>query len=126
MPKTVEGTEDLLRRLKKMGRAVATDILRDAGRQASEVIAEDARRRAPEGKTKRLVGNLKVRGGRGRKEIVFRIGNTPRAFYARWIEFGTKSFGPKPFLRPALDTQADEAVRVFGEVVRKRLNAMSR
>ena len=97
MPKTVTGGEDLLRRLRKMGRAVATDILRDAGRQASEVIAEDARRRAPV-KSGKLQKNIRVRGGRGRKEIVFRIGNTKRAFYARWVEQGTKSFGPKPYV----------------------------
>ena len=71
----------------------------------------------------------------------------PHAFVARWVEYGTKphtitasdrkglSFGgaffqsvnhpgivnPKPFLRPALDTQARAAVVAVGEYIKNRL-----
>lgn len=52
-------------------------------------------------------------------------------FYAKWIEFGTKphiigdgvhpGVMPKPFMRPALDTEANTAVLAVGEYIKKRL-----
>jgi len=52
-------------------------------------------------------------------------------FYAKMVEFGTKphiigdgvhpGVMPKPFMRPALDTEANAAVLAVGEYIKKRL-----
>lgn len=43
--------------------------------------------------------------------------------YAHLVEFGTKNMPAEPFMRPALDEKAVEAIRVIGEAMAKRIDA---
>lgn len=121
----VTGDKELIATLKRMGQAASGEILREGGREASNVIQAEAERRAPS-RTGTLKRNIRVRGGRGKKRIRFRIGTTKKAYYAGFVEYGTKNMRPQPFLRPALDGKADEATRVFAAVVRRKLYALAR
>lgn len=95
-----------------------------------------------------LAKGLKI-GSRARGGVVTATLRTtgPHAFVAKWVEYGTKphtitaanrkglSFGgaffqsvnhpgivsPKPFLRPALDSQAGAAVVAVGNYIKNRL-----
>ena len=45
------------------------------------------------------------------------------AFYAHFVEFGTKKMAARPFMRPALDTKGEEAIAKIREVTLKRIVA---
>lgn len=84
------------------------------------------------GRIDRRNGNIKARiiaGGKSRK-------TDANVYYAHMVEYGTKRHStkkrgrgdlnhpgttPKPFLRPALDSAANEAIKTAGEYIKKRL-----
>jgi len=46
--------------------------------------------------------------------------------YAHFIEYGTEHSQAAPFLRPAVDTKGDEAVRAIGKAVQNGVDAAAR
>jgi HK97 gp10 family phage protein len=87
--------------------------------QAAQVVAEDARRRVPIGKsrtgtrggkdwTAREAGALKASirvvrlHGDPKRNVRIYAGNR-QVFYARFVEYGTAKMKARPFLRPALN-----------------------
>lgn len=96
--------------------AASMDRLEEVG----NVIASEARRRVPVGKsrpaskggkewTAREAGSLrrsirviKMDKGGTRKILVY--AGSKKAFYARFVEYGTVKMPARPFLRPALNT----------------------
>lgn len=44
------------------------------------------------------------------------------AYYAHMIEFGTKNMVAQPYLRPAMESKAGEAVKAFQEYASKRVD----
>jgi len=87
--------------------------------RAARVVAEDARRRVPVGKsrvakrggkdwTAREAGALKasirvVRLHGDSKRNVRIYAGSRKVFYARFVEYGTRKMKAKPYLRPALN-----------------------
>lgn len=90
--------------------------------------------------------SVKVRGGKVTASVKAGGGKKGDVYYARFVEYGTRphtikardggalSFGggflrsvehpgarPRPFLRPALDTRAADAVVAAGEYIKNRL-----
>lgn len=123
----VSGLKELNQLLEMMPEKPAKRAL-DAGlRSGSNVIRKEAQRRAPVLKSEPRV--VKYRGkkrlilpGILRKSIVasndgiqsnrvtFRIKVTKLAFYAHFLEWGTKKMAAQPFMRPALESKGREAV----------------
>lgn len=54
------------------------------------------------------------------------IGVKPKLWYGVFPEFGTSRMAARPFMRPALDSQRDEAQRVFAEHMRRALRRARR
>ena len=149
----VKGMRELDAVLKTLPAKIEANIMRGAMRQGAKVVAQYAKIKVQKKSTKlarsvrynttldRRVGQVKAyvrAGGKGKK------GKTVTAFYANFVEFGTKphiikakppntllAIGvpivhhpgakPYPFMRPALDTQAQAAFKAVGDYVRKRL-----
>ncbi len=94
--------------------AVAGEVVQNMER-ACQFVAEQARAKAP------------TRHGRLRKEIDFEVNVTAYgnviegrvgvkrgdAFYARFVEWGTRKMRAQPFLRPAVFNNAREIVRII-------------
>lgn len=49
-----------------------------------------------------------------------------RAFYYRFLEYGTPHMAARPFLRPAMDAHSEKVVEQFGDVLRRRIGAAER
>ncbi len=140
----VEGLDALEVALRQMPNATAGAVLERAALKGGDVIATEARRRAPRHTGALADRGINVRLARIKEGVRVTIGTTRTFFYAIIIEFGSKAhvvkargargkrvladkvagifFGrevqipalpPRPFLRPALDTKAEEAVEAL-------------
>lgn len=114
----VRGLRELDAALRLLPKNIEKRVLGNAIRAAGRVIAADAKTRVPRatGQLKRSIVVRAVRGGAGRAVVGFL---KPRSRIAHLIEFGTRFMAARPFLRPALDTKAPDAVRKFGEIAGK-------
>ena len=48
-----------------------------------------------------------------RRRIGTGVGNASSVGYAMWLEFGTRTMAPRPFLRPSLDETRDELTEML-------------
>lgn len=148
----VTGLDELQKILNTLASKIQNNILRGALRAGVKPIAEAARQSAPVGepsdsskrKYKVYAGALRdsirvsARIDRRNGNVVASVkaGGKVRktgadVFYANFLEFGTKAHGgdsrnpgisPRPFMRPAIDSQAQAAVLAAGEYIKKRLS----
>lgn len=140
-----KGGRELSAFLDSLPDKLAKGALRSAMRAGAKVILDEARAQVPVDQGA-LRDSLKVSTRAGKNGVVTATVKT-RMFYARFVEFGTAAheIAPKkakslflaglfrelvdhpgarakPFMRPALDGKASEAVRAAGEQLKKRLN----
>jgi HK97 gp10 family phage protein len=148
----ITGGEALAKALKELPTKIERNIMRSAMRKGARVIANEAKANVPvdDGDLKRSI-RVTTRSQKGEVTATAVAGNK-RAFYANWVEFGTvghminakpgkllkftardgkvietpRVLHPgaraKPFMRPALDNKADEAVKAVARQVRAKLN----
>ncbi|HWV01819.1 MAG TPA: HK97-gp10 family putative phage morphogenesis protein [Devosia sp.] len=112
-------------RLLQMGTTTARAAGRKALRQGANVILRESRRLVkaghpafPEKITGRMARSLYThdRGIMG-DNIVFSVDLKKLAFYGRFVEFGTSRSRAYPFMRPAAEGKAQEAVRVIADTL---------
>jgi HK97 gp10 family phage protein len=112
-------------RLLQMGTTTARAAGRKAMRQGANVILRESRRLVkaghpafPEKITGRMARSLYThdRGIMG-DNIVFSVDLKKLAFYGRFVEFGTSRSRAYPFMRPAAEGKAQEAVRVIADTL---------
>lgn len=113
------------RKLLDLGTKQARVIGRKALRSGTNVVLKEARRLVKGGHpdypnkiTGLLAKSLRTRdqGIKG-DTITFSVDVSRQAFYAGFVEFGTVRSRPFPFLRPAAEGKAQEAVRVITESI---------
>lgn len=112
---TTPGLAGFERKLLDMGTVVARKIGRSALRQASNVVLEEVRLLAlPHRKTGILQKAITVQdhGTRG-DTIYFSVTVRSKAFYAKFVEFGTLHAPPYPFMRPAAEQAAIPAIEAL-------------
>ena len=146
----VDGLSDVLAAMAAFTPAVQKTILNGAVRKGANVVAKEAKARAPV-KTgnlqKRIAVRKRKRGVPGAAAIYAvgvlggasatykntrenrrkqRVGNAYQkqdtAFYWRFIEFGTQKMAAAPFLRPAFDSKATEAINTIADTLRTNLD----
>jgi HK97 gp10 family phage protein len=112
-------------RLLQMGTTTARAAGRKAMRQGANVILRESRRLVkaghpafPEKITGRMARSLYThdRGIMG-DNIVFSVDLKKLAFYGRFVEFGTSRSRAYPFMRPAAEGKAQEAVQVIADTL---------
>ena len=112
-------------RLLQMGTTTARAAGRKALRQGANVILRESRRLVkaghpafPEKITGLMARSLYThdRGTTG-DNIVFSVDLKGMAFYGRFVEFGTSRSRAYPFMRPAAEGKAQEAVRVIADTL---------
>lgn len=146
-PLTVEikGLAELQEVLKSFPQRVAKNIMSRSVYAGAAVVRDDARKRAPTGKTGKLKKSIRIKKARARRgstEVIYRVYTA--AYYGHMVERGTKAHHiervnakalkigkdyiiefdhpgakKKPFLRPALD----ENTRAIIDAMRLKMKA---
>lgn len=141
----IKGLRELQDFLTKLPVKMEQNVLRGGMRAGANVVKTEARRLAPV-KTGKLRDGIKVSTSARRGRVSAKVKLTGKhAYLGRWLEFGTAAhqikargkglfFGglfarsvdhpgikPRPFLRPALDGRAAEAVLAVGQHIKRRL-----
>lgn len=119
--------------LKRFPITVEKKIAKAAVRAGANVILKEARARVPQDsgtlrKSLRLVARSK-RVGNAVVSVVTRSGKKwnsrgMNAWYAGLVEFGTKFKRAQPFMRPALDSKSNDAIKAMGDMIRKKIAAL--
>jgi HK97 gp10 family phage protein len=124
IPVRGEGLEDLLRDLRKAQADVQGEA-RAVLKEQAKVIRDDARSRCPED-TGTLKRSVRSSVSREKLDASVSAGGKVRgkdAYYAQFVEFGTKHSPAQPFLYPAGRAHEKETeeklVKVLTDAVRK-------
>lgn len=118
----------LEKRLNEVADDIAKKALRSAARKAMNTVRKEARDHAPEdtGLLDKNFGLMtKAKDGEVSAKVGIRGGareNDTTPFYFRFLEFGTKDMQAKPFLRPALENNAEHVLNVLADELRKALD----
>lgn len=112
-------------RLLELGTTVARRLGRQALRQGTNIILFEARRLAvgahpmyPNRLTGLLSKSLVTHDhGIAGDTIVFSVDVKRIAFYAKFLEYGTSHARPYPFMRPAAENKAAEAIQMIVDVM---------
>jgi len=145
----VKGLAELERALSQLPDKLERNVVRSALRMGAKQIEAEAKRLVPV-KSGELRDSIRVsvRLIKGKPVATIKAGGRGKggAFYAQMVEFGTSAHfikassakslfiaglmrdgvnhpgaTSKPFMRPALDSAAAQAVKAFAEQIRKRL-----
>ena len=130
----IEGAKELERALKQIPLKFQKRIAKSAVRAGANVILKEARQRVSVDrgvlkKSLRVVSRSR-RVGDAVASVVTRAGKKWQARgmdarYAGKVEFGTKTRPATPFLRPALDTKAAEAIKAIAKMITKKIGALT-
>lgn len=129
------GFKELNDVLKQLPKELAQQAVRGALRKAAVPILEEARRLAPFGHEAK--GRVRVRRTKGGKVRIANYGklrgelkiislpnknaqagtsvaiSVGKAYWGMFLEFGTRHMSKRPFLRPALEMKAEQALAVL-------------
>lgn len=116
----IHGGLELERALLDLGPAVANKAGLKALRAGAKPIVDEAKRLVPR-RTGALARSITTRAGkqgRASSERTLLIGfRQPVSRIAHLLEFGTSKMAARPFIRPALDARAGEALKEIGRVL---------
>ncbi len=145
--KHIKGGEALQKFLTELPVKIEQNIMRSALRAGAKVIADEAKRNVPiqSGDLRNSI-RLSTKSRRGRVSATVKAGNK-KAWYYRFVEFGTAAHEikpknakslfvagifselvnhpgarAKPFMRPAFDSRSNDAIRAVGLKIKERLN----
>jgi HK97 gp10 family phage protein len=115
----ITGAKELEAALKDIGPKVATRLGDKAVRAGSRIIVKEAKRLCPKrtGALRRSIGAVRGRTNKQDERSMLVGFKKPGRRYAHLVEFGTVHSAAKPFLRPALDARAADALREMQEVL---------
>lgn len=125
----VEGLRELRRELKHAGDRFPKE-LREANKQAAEVVAPEMRRRAPRGphegggRVRPIVASVRALATQQRAQVAVGGVTTPHA--AAWNYGGTlrrfhstsrTRVPARPYVEPAVKAKTDEVVELYGDAL---------
>lgn len=122
----VKGLDELERQLTLLGEKVGTKVLRDAGREALKVVEEDMKQHAgfdDASSAEHMRDSIKTRSStrksRGNTVVTLRVGPSKKHYMkALAQEFGTVKQVADPFIRPALDYNVLQVLRILTVEIR--------
>lgn len=117
----LEGADDLLAALKKLGDRTTGLLLKQAAEKGAQIIADEAKVLAPKDEGD-LSEGIKAEANRQQQgRSTFDVGFGKAEWYGRLHELGTDNIPAQPFLRPALETKAEEATEAIEDMLRDAL-----
>ena len=123
----MEGLDGLLDKFQALETKVAKQALRKALKAGGDVFKKEIVARAPQktGQLKAEIASatsINANEGTG----IVSVGPLKHAYHGMFAEFGTRHQPAKPFLRPAFDGKADDALNAFAEVLKDAVDEASR
>ncbi|AWC94698.1 TPA: HK97 gp10 family phage protein [Morganella morganii subsp. morganii] len=128
----VSGLDGLEAELMNLGEKLTSKILRDAGREAMTVVAEDMKQYAGYDSSHdddHMRDSIKVRTTDRMKDkkyitlMTVRVGpSKAHHMKAQAQEFGTSKQIPRPFIRPALDYHRKDILNTLAAAIRAGIN----
>lgn len=120
----LDGLEALRQQLEALERDVSTKILRQAGRAALALVQDDMRQHTgfdAESHDVHMRDSITLRGTTcGRAQVTLRVGpGKKHRIKALAQEFGTVKQVAHPFIRPALDYQKSQVLRLLAAEIRR-------
>ncbi len=131
MTATLTGDKLLDRKLAQMDRKVQNKMVRDGLKAGLQPILDEAKANAPV-KRGLLKRSLKIRGAKRRRGTIGRAIITKEgffkgeAFYAGFVEFGTKFIKPRKFIKRAFDRRKQQALDTTRREMAKAVREASR
>src|SRR5262245_18453315 len=125
MAAVVKGLEKLRKNLSQFLDGVELIVAPDALVKGAQMIQGGMSQRAPR-RTGQLAGDIEIEVKFKRGRMVARIGPSPESFYARFLEFGTRTLAARPFMRPTIDADGPRAVAVMGGDINTGINAVTK
>jgi len=117
---TIRGAKEMDKLLRELGPRTANRVGDQALRAGAKVIVEEAKRLVSV-KTGELRDAITVATEKSRtagdERIVFIGFKPPVSRRAHLTEYGTSKTPAKPFIRPAMDTRASDALAAIGKVL---------
>jgi HK97 gp10 family phage protein len=115
----ISGAREAASVLRRLPGNVHRRVLQKATRVGGVIFRDAAIANAPRGTEKehpygRLAANIKLTLREAKGGSVYFVIHTGDAFWGNFQEFGTADQEPKPFMRPAFDEKAGEALRAIG------------
>jgi len=129
----IEGLAELARALQELPRAVSRNVLRGAVNAGATVIRKEVIQRAPEfhgdvskghpppGTLRKSVRQSFLRNESNERKTVYVVSVRRKAFYWRFLEFGTAHQPANPFFRPAFEAKKMSAVEAIRDYLAKRI-----
>lgn len=122
----IEGAKEMDKLLKLLPVKMAASILDASVRTGAVIIRDDAKSRAPVD-TGELRDSIRIQKIGSKQTITeFRVGPDKNHWYGIFAEFGTSEDSAHPFLRPAFDTNASDALDKIGEQIGKKIEARAK
>ncbi len=118
----IEGTDDLKRKLRKLGQRAFTE-LEEIVEDASEILVAEMQSRAPVNTGNMREGLHAAKSFSKAGVVAFDVGPDKDGFYAKFAEFGTRFQAKKPFMRPAADAVENEVTNALATGLRKVLSS---
>ncbi len=126
----IKGLAEMERELNQLSLKARASVLRGALNKAIDPILKAARENTQREFTERtgtLVRSIRKSATAPRGSNGFtaeaKVGLTEDGFYGRFLEFGTSKMPAKPFMRPAVDANAQAVVELFASEMRRRIEA---
>ena len=125
----ITGVEAVNKALEQLPQKLQDRAVKNAMAAGARVIRNEARRLVPVGpgpthlRDMIVVSRTVQRGGKRRSVkggVVLGIRDEGR-YYASIVEFGSSRTSPQPYMRPALDNKAQEALDVIGPKLGKEI-----
>ena len=110
----VTGLKELEKKMKQLSDVARADAKQEALYASSVVVQGDATLNAPVD-----TGNL-------RSSIDYEVGTDDAEIftpvqYAAHVEYGTSNMAAQPFIRPAIDSNKNNIIKIFSDVYAKHL-----
>ncbi len=126
------GVKELQKSLKQFPKNIQKNVMTGAVRAGAKPIVKLSRELVPveHGDLKKSIRIKKRRIPKGSTMLKFSIhaggnirvnGESLRPYYAHMIEFGTSQMSAQPFMRPALEQEAGNAIKYVREYIEKRI-----
>jgi len=115
----IEGAKEMERVLDLLGPQIARSLGQAAARAGAKIIVEEAKRLVPV-QTGDLKESIVIKAlpnrARGEDQAGVLIGfEKPTSRIAHLVEFGTSNSAAQPFMRPAMDGKAPDALDAMGK-----------
>lgn len=121
----ITGLKELADKLRSMGEDLTRTALKAGVRDAAKIVRDDARVRNPDDtmETEKAIYAKFVKSESNNFQQTFAVGVNKKAFYWRFVEFGTAKMAARPFLRPAFEANKGRLVAAIKNRIAARIKS---